>query len=890
MATFTASPIVSPDPGPGGSFMEQQAGWIANRKNDLANMLATNTLGSNTKIAANTAESGTLANQLASQMNPLDVIGKQMQLGVYPSPTTNSLMELYGGRPSASSSGSGGTFQPGTPFVAKNLPSDISPDEDAMVRTVAGESSGQPLAGQIGVASVIANRAKGAGVSPRDVVFAPNQFEPWNGGDARARMEAMDPGSSEYQQILNNVVRPVMSGKAKDPTGGATHFYAPAAQSALGRQPPTWGQGQPSAVIGGHNFYNVGYGPAPADTRGVAARTGGTDVAGPPGSTIPPSAVNPTPQAAAPLQTAAGGAGPVAATPGFAALPPLTLTGQSAPLPPGVQAAGPGASTPAPIPQPPPTALPAPSAPDHEHAIAVSGALSQQILNAPPDQRPALWAQLRPQMIQAGAVQAPVDYPGDSVLGYMRDSAANPEQRAQHIAALNGGPQPGAAAAPVQVAGPGTPTPPAAPPPIANPNALLGTATPGAMAAAPTNQLMPAASAAPPPQAAPATGLNSPQVQQAQELLRRAAQIKIVAAQTPLDLRAKATAEAMAADLTQRAAVLMQADSTIIDPKTGIGRSTLTGAEKSAAIPRLDYTKDQATGAYLAPGAKPVFPPNPRLIQVPGQGVFAPDLAGGPAKQVVQPDLPAISAQHTAEAGGTAAATSAAKVRDALPTLARESTTAIGNIDYGLRQLDDAAKGGIPTGYFAPALATAAAAAKSLGIDVPGIEPGAVGSIQAASKTLAVVSGAILKNILGSAEITEGKIQAFIHAQPGIVNDPQATHKILNWARSQFVYDHEMAMDGLAKVDKNSGMLSPGWQADYITQHGAAPIFDRISGEMKQPDGQAPPRESPKEAAAAPLPAYTLDNPFRGTRAEIERLPSGTPFFNPATRTVITRH
>ena len=62
---------------------------------------------------------------------------------------------------------------------------------------------------------------------------------------------------------MNNVVRPVMAGRVADPTGGATHFYAPAAQAQLGREPPAWATGVPT-VIGGHNFYKVGYGPGSA--------------------------------------------------------------------------------------------------------------------------------------------------------------------------------------------------------------------------------------------------------------------------------------------------------------------------------------------------------------------------------------------------------------------------------------------------------------------------------------------------------------------------------------------------------------------------------------------------------------------------------------------------
>lgn len=185
----------------------------------------------------------------------------------------------------------------GVPFTPVNLPADISPEEDAMVRTISGEAGRESLTGQQAVAHVILNRARGAGVSARDVVFAPNQFEPWNGGEARARLEAMSPASPEYQRILNQVVRPAVSGQSPDPTSGATHFYAPKAQADLGREAPSWAQGAPT-IIGNHNFYKLGYGPGAVragsgsepgttgapDTRPVSALSGGSagDVLPPP--------------------------------------------------------------------------------------------------------------------------------------------------------------------------------------------------------------------------------------------------------------------------------------------------------------------------------------------------------------------------------------------------------------------------------------------------------------------------------------------------------------------------------------------------------------------------------------------------------------------------------
>ena len=67
-------------------------------------------------------------------------------------------------------------------------------------------------------------------------------------------------------------------------------------------------------------------------------------------------------------------------------------------------------------------------------------------------------------------------------------------------------------------------------------------------------------------------------------------------------------------------------------------------------------------------------------------------------------------------------------------------------------------------------------ALKSLGLptgQIPfiNVDPSAIGNIQTAQKTLAIVSSAILKQALGDSQITDAKIQHFIHAQPGIETD-----------------------------------------------------------------------------------------------------------------------
>ncbi len=86
----------------------------------------------------------------------------------------------------------------------------------------------------------------------------------------------------------------------------------------------------------------------------------------------------------------------------------------------------------------------------HDHAISVVGGLSQAILNAPADQRPALWQQYQPIMVQAGAVRAPAGYPGDAAAAGLARVASDPALRAQRIAQLDALPphQPGGAPSP----------------------------------------------------------------------------------------------------------------------------------------------------------------------------------------------------------------------------------------------------------------------------------------------------------------------------------------------------------------------------------------------------------------------------------------------------------
>ncbi|WP_300573616.1 cell wall hydrolase [Phenylobacterium sp.] len=131
----------------------------------------------------------------------------------------------------------------------------VDPDTDALVRTVWGEARNQDATGRKAVASVIRNRARMTSRPVSEVVLEPGQFEPWGDPDTRAQLEALDPASPDYQAILADIQGD------EDPTGGATHFYAPKAQEALGRDAPSWDDGT-GVDIGDHRFFSLPYGGA----------------------------------------------------------------------------------------------------------------------------------------------------------------------------------------------------------------------------------------------------------------------------------------------------------------------------------------------------------------------------------------------------------------------------------------------------------------------------------------------------------------------------------------------------------------------------------------------------------------------------------------------------
>lgn len=136
--------------------------------------------------------------------------------------------------------------QPVTPTVATpGAPAPAAPlgagseDLDYAVRTLIGEGKGSR--GRMDVAHVIMNRIRRTGKGAKDVVTANNgltwQFEPWGNAATRARLQAIDVNSKQYQDALLDWRKAVAE---KDVTNGATLFLAPGVQKAKGRKKQGW--------------------------------------------------------------------------------------------------------------------------------------------------------------------------------------------------------------------------------------------------------------------------------------------------------------------------------------------------------------------------------------------------------------------------------------------------------------------------------------------------------------------------------------------------------------------------------------------------------------------------------------------------------------------------
>ena len=154
-------------------------------------------------------------------------------------------------------------------------------DREMLAKTLMAEAGGEGAQGMLAAGAVIDNRRKAGGYGNdwQGVIMKPGQFSAWNGvtgyagGKGGLNMDGMKPSQAAYQ-----VADALLSGRYDDPTGGATHYYNPAAAN------PAWGMqaGGEWQRIGNHVFgmadagraqsgYGVPTGPSVTDLQAALA-------------------------------------------------------------------------------------------------------------------------------------------------------------------------------------------------------------------------------------------------------------------------------------------------------------------------------------------------------------------------------------------------------------------------------------------------------------------------------------------------------------------------------------------------------------------------------------------------------------------------------------------
>lgn len=144
-------------------------------------------------------------------------------------------------------------------------------DYDALWLTLYGEARGEPVEGQIAVASVIRNRVGHRwGASLRAVCLAPKQFSCWNPDANANHAQLIELAGAVLGDFHERAVVPfdmrarqcrfiaqgIISGDLLDNTQGADHYLTKnLLQSAAA---PTWAVGKPARFVGAHAFLSLG--------------------------------------------------------------------------------------------------------------------------------------------------------------------------------------------------------------------------------------------------------------------------------------------------------------------------------------------------------------------------------------------------------------------------------------------------------------------------------------------------------------------------------------------------------------------------------------------------------------------------------------------------------
>lgn len=114
---------------------------------------------------------------------------------------------------------------------------------DDMAWAMLGEAANQGKTGMAAIGHVGINRSK-SGQYPTglsDVFRQPQQFSTFNKGQGGNDPEKRYPKSSAAFKEAREIAKQVLQGKIPDPTGGATHYWAPAGMTAMGyAEDPYW--------------------------------------------------------------------------------------------------------------------------------------------------------------------------------------------------------------------------------------------------------------------------------------------------------------------------------------------------------------------------------------------------------------------------------------------------------------------------------------------------------------------------------------------------------------------------------------------------------------------------------------------------------------------------
>ncbi len=134
-----------------------------------------------------------------------------------------------------------------------NVPPETWKPRLVVAATVYGEARGESDLGKLAVAFVIANRVRRPSWWGKDwttVCLKPFQFSCWNRDD-RNRAAILGPKPVDVWRRCLEAADLAMLGATRDPTAGATHYFAP----AVTKTPPAWAaQMVQTLVVGKHVF------------------------------------------------------------------------------------------------------------------------------------------------------------------------------------------------------------------------------------------------------------------------------------------------------------------------------------------------------------------------------------------------------------------------------------------------------------------------------------------------------------------------------------------------------------------------------------------------------------------------------------------------------------